>query len=157
MLNSFRGFKEFEIGGAVRPFHIGTNQTRIWCEAKAARLYKRARTEEAREKYSDPLEPSDYTDTFLFMDTDPKKNEKFKKAFSGENWQLLVYSCLVAGHELQRMVVDFEPVHVAAWLDEPEWSAGLSAEFVSFFYVTHTERISKLNELLRQMQNPAAA
>jgi hypothetical protein len=134
-MHVLQGFKTFEIGGAERPFHIGTNHTWHFCKVKAELLKERARTDEDREKYAYPLEIEEFNKMYFSGD-----KETSYKNLAGENWTVLIYSALLAGCDVMNEKPDFTYKQVIAWLDETAWLTDRMIDFINFFYKTQSER-----------------
>lgn len=84
------GYGLMQIGGQERPFHVGTNQGDIFCRLRNISI------QQFGELFSDPatLKGGDIAD--------------------------LVYSALVAGAEWDGLRVDFNHIHVRAWIDDAD-------------------------------------
>lgn len=86
-----RGFGEMEIGGAVRPFHLGTYQARVFCERRNVELaaYQQA--------VSALTGSAGLQDQVLLCD--------------------LLYSALTAGAKLTKQPIEFDADDVTFWVD----------------------------------------
>lgn len=111
-MNTLRGTGQLEMGGALRPFHVGTNQTAIFCELQKIDLQDyndllvsivrnqalKARAQEAGEPFT-PEGRKEMT---------PSEHRDF------------LYSALAAGAQNERLAVDFTSNDVGNWLDEAD-------------------------------------
>lgn len=88
---AIRGFGEMEIGGQLRPFHLGTFQARVFCERRAVELHE---YQVAVAKLSGT---GGLADAVLLGD--------------------LLYSALMAGAKLNKLPVDFDADEVSFWMD----------------------------------------
>ncbi len=102
-MNTLRGYGQMTIGGQTRPFHVGTNQTAIFCDLRKMDL-------------------ADYND--MFGSLLPSVDEsgalvppKRRHLSPGENRDFL-YSSLAAGAQNDRRPVDFTAEEVGNWLDD---------------------------------------
>ncbi|MBC6988933.1 hypothetical protein [Hymenobacter sp. BT491] len=94
-MNTLRGTGTINLGGAVRPFHVGTNQTRIYCELHDLSL----------EQYNEQ------------MGVDAlQKGLKLGAAID------FLYSALASGAQNNGLPIDFDPTTVGQWMDEAEES-----------------------------------
>lgn len=104
-MNTLRGYGQLVLGGITRPFHVGTNQTAIFCDLRKMDLM-------------------DYNDMFTsLMPTVAESGEvlppKRRYLSPAENRDFL-YSSLAAGAQNERLPVDFTPEEVGNWLDAPD-------------------------------------
>lgn len=120
-MNTIIGDGTMQIGGALRPYYIGTRQTAIFCELQG-----------------EGFDLQDYQKLFLevginqFYAKEARgKGEAFtptgRKALTPtENAQFL-YSALYAGAKREGLPIDFDVDTVADWIDEAEQSADETA------------------------------
>lgn len=102
------------IGGALRPFHVGTNQTAIFCELRG-----------------EGYDLQDYNSLLVAIvgnqvlaSEAEKKGEKHvvqgRKEMTPAEHRDFIYSALVAGAQRERQPVDFTKEDVGDWMDEAD-------------------------------------
>jgi hypothetical protein len=115
-MNTIIGSGEMLIGGALRPYYIGTRQTALFCELQ-----------------KEGFDLQDYHQLFAEVGLNQYYAAKAKEAGQSyaptgrkaltptENAQFL-YSALYAGAKREGVAVDFDVDNVADWIDEAEQS-----------------------------------
>lgn len=104
-MNTLRGYGQLTLGGQLRPFHVGTNQTAIFCDLRKMDL-------------------ADYNDMFASLlptlgeggETIPAKRRMLSPAENRD----FIYSALAAGAQNEQQLVDFTAEQVGNWLDGDE-------------------------------------
>lgn len=102
------------IGGGLRPFHVGTNQTAIFCELRG-----------------EGYDLQDYNDLLVsIVGNTARANEASKtgeayiaqgrKEMTPAEHRDFIFSALVAGAQRERQPVDFTKEDVGDWLDEAD-------------------------------------
>lgn len=140
-MNTLRGFGQLALGGGLRPFHVGTNQTAIFCDVRKMDL-------------------ADYND--MFASLLPSLGEdgavlppKRRYLSPGENRDFL-YSSLAAGAQNERLPVDFTAEQVGNWLDSDEESAEEVAKPLLMHLTLMQQRIDRQLARLGNAPAPAA-
>ena len=111
-MNTLRGAGRITIGGGLRPFHVGTNQTAIFCQLQG-------------------LDYDDYNRLLLevvgnasLKQQAKTKGEAFvakgRKELTAAEHRDFLFSSLVAGAENEGQPIDFTPRDVGNWLDEAD-------------------------------------
>lgn len=111
-MNTLRGTGQINIGGGLRPFHVGTNQTAIFTELLGIDLQdynvlltdiigNAARAAQAKAS-GEPFTPVG------------------RKEMTGAEHRAFLYASLVAGAQSNGLSVDFSPEMVGNWMDEAE-------------------------------------
>lgn len=115
-MNTIIGDGQMQIGGALRPFYIGTRQTALFCEMQG-----------------EGFDLQDYNKLFMevglnqFYGKEARdKGETYtatgRKALTPTENSQFLYSALVAGAKREGLLVDFDVDTVSDWIDEAEAS-----------------------------------
>jgi hypothetical protein len=92
------GYGTMQIGGQERPFHVGTNQGDVFQRLRGISL----------KEYGELFSPQNLQELNL----------------KGGDIADFVYSALIAGAEYDGLRVDFNHIHVRAWLDDADPQEG---------------------------------
>jgi hypothetical protein len=133
-----------QIGGANRPYYIGTRQTAIFCELQEGQF-----------------DLQDYQKLFLevgvnqfYAATAREKGEAFtpsgRKALTPTENSQFLYSALYAGAKREGLPIDFDVDKVSDWIDEAETSEDTTAlQEAGKPFATHyqllTQRLNRQN------------
>jgi hypothetical protein len=115
-MNTIIGDGMMQIGGALRPFYIGTRQTALFCELQ-----------------KEGFDLQDYNKLFMevglnqfYAKEKRDKGETYtpagRKALTPTENSQFLYSALVAGAKREGRPVDFDVDTVSDWIDEAEAS-----------------------------------
>lgn len=127
------GYGIMQIGGAARPFHIGTNQGQIFCSLGARQR------EDGR-----PMSLTAYGELF-----NPQNLSEAE--LSGGDVRDFVYSALVSGCEVDGLAVDFAATQVGYWIDDAD-----AAEVSKPFKEMLTQVVRRYQRQLERLKNDEA-
>jgi len=113
-MNTIIGDGTMQIGGALRPFYIGTRQTALFCEMQG-----------------EGFDLQDYNKLFMEVGLNQfygkearEKGEAYtptgRKALTPTENSQFIYSALVAGAKRENQPINFDVDTVSDWIDEAE-------------------------------------
>lgn len=149
-MNTIIGSGEMQIGGALRPYYIGTRQTAIFCELQ-----------------EEGFDLQDYQQLFLEVGLNQfyakearEKGQAYtpsgRKALTPTENSQFLYSALYAGAKREGLPVDFDVDKVADWIDEAENSENpASLQEAAKPLATHYQLITQ--RMARQATRPGNA
>lgn len=121
-MNKISGFKEYEIGGQVRPFKFGTNATALYLEHRGEKL-------------------KDFNKSFSL--------EAFRDMeITGAETRDLIWACLQDGARIKGEDRDFDVYDVGDWIDEA--GSEIVQDMLSVVYSSYLSNAKKAVEKAKE-------